>query len=81
MVFELQAAIKELVENALDAGASSIGLKESHTIQVCPKLRLDVRIKDHGLDTVEVSDNGSGIAEADWPYIGITLLLQVHMFC
>ncbi|ORY23204.1 hypothetical protein BCR39DRAFT_501064 [Naematelia encephala] len=55
VVLELQQAIKELVENSLDAGASSI----------------DVRIKDNGLDTLEVSDNGSGIAEADWPFIGM----------
>ena len=30
----------------------------------------DVRLKDHGLDSIEIVDNGSGIAEADWPYIG-----------
>ena len=54
VVLELQGAIKELVENSLDAGASQI----------------EVRIKDHGLDSIEVIDNGSGIAEADWPLIG-----------
>jgi len=54
VVLELQGAIKELVENSLDAGATTI----------------DVRIKDNGLDTLEVSDNGSGIAEADWGFIG-----------
>lgn len=32
--------------------------------------RVDVRIKDHGLDSIEVSDNGSGIAESDWAAIG-----------
>lgn len=34
------------------------------------KLTTDVRIKDHGLDTVEVVDNGTGIQQADWAYIG-----------
>lgn len=54
VVLELQGAIKELVENSLDAGATTI----------------DVRIKNNGLDTIEVADNGSGIAEADWAMIG-----------
>lgn len=30
----------------------------------------DVRIKDHGLESIEVVDNGSGIDEVDWPSIG-----------
>ncbi|KAK4686266.1 DNA mismatch repair protein PMS2, partial [Tremellales sp. Uapishka_1] len=55
VVLELQAAIKELVENSLDAGATSI----------------DVRIKEQGLESIEVVDNGSGIGEADWPNIGL----------
>ncbi|WVQ97418.1 hypothetical protein IAU59_004531 [Kwoniella sp. CBS 9459] len=55
VVLDLQGAIKELVENSLDAGATNI----------------DVRIKDNGLDSVEISDNGSGIAEADWESIGL----------
>ncbi|WVQ62142.1 uncharacterized protein L199_000280 [Kwoniella botswanensis] len=55
VVLDLQGAIKELVENSLDAGATAI----------------DVRIKDNGLDSVEISDNGSGIAEADWVSIGL----------
>ena len=46
--------MKELVENSLDAGATTI----------------EVKIKDHGKDTVEVLDNGSGISEEDWPSIG-----------
>lgn len=54
VVLELQQAVKELVENSLDAGATSV----------------EVRIKDHGKDTVEVLDNGSGISEEDWPSIG-----------
>lgn len=34
---------------------------------------IDVRIKDNGLDSIEVVDNGSGIAEADWESIGGSL--------
>ncbi|ORX36000.1 hypothetical protein BD324DRAFT_642703 [Kockovaella imperatae] len=55
VVLDLQGAIKELVENSLDAGATTI----------------DVRFKNQGLDSIEVLDNGSGIAEEDWPSIGL----------
>ncbi|KAF7296343.1 hypothetical protein HMN09_01104400 [Mycena chlorophos] len=47
---ELQTAVKELIENSLDAGATV----------------LEVRFKNHGLTSIEVVDNGSGIAEEDW---------------
>lgn len=61
VVLELQQAVKELVENSLDAGATTI----------------EVRIKDHGKDTIEVMDNGSGIAEEDWQSIGEYLLREL----
>ncbi|KNE69016.1 DNA mismatch repair protein MutL [Allomyces macrogynus ATCC 38327] len=50
VVTDLATAIKELVENALDAGATTI----------------DVRIRQHGLGGIEVADNGSGIDPADY---------------
>lgn len=40
-------AVKELVENAIDAGATLV----------------EVKLIDHGLETVEVSDNGCGVEE------------------
>ena len=46
VVLDLAGAVKELVENALDAGATNI----------------EVRLKDYGADTIEVADNGSGVA-------------------
>ncbi|KAL7424703.1 ATP-binding mismatch repair protein [Cryptotrichosporon argae] len=55
VVLDLQGAVKELVENSLDAGASII----------------EVRIREHGLGGVEVVDNGSGISEGDWASIGL----------
>jgi DNA mismatch repair protein PMS2 len=33
-------------------------------------LLLDVKIKDNGIESFEVSDNGAGIREVDWNSIG-----------
>ncbi|OBZ74665.1 DNA mismatch repair protein pms1 [Grifola frondosa] len=44
VVVDLQTAVKELVENSLDAGATII----------------EVRFKDYGLASFEVVDNGVG---------------------
>lgn len=45
-VVDLATAVKELVENALDAGATQI----------------EVKLKEFGRDALEVSDNGAGVA-------------------
>jgi DNA mismatch repair protein MutL len=43
------AAVKELIENAVDAGAS----------------RIEVRVKDAGRTLIQVIDNGEGMSESD----------------
>ncbi|KAF8151454.1 histidine kinase-like ATPase [Crassisporium funariophilum] len=55
VVIDLQTAIKELVENSIDAGATNV----------------EVRFKHYGLKSIEVVDNGSGIAEDDYENIAL----------
>ncbi|KFU93880.1 Mismatch repair endonuclease PMS2, partial [Chaetura pelagica] len=55
VVLSLGTAVKELVENSLDAGATNI----------------DIKLKDHGAELIEVSDNGAGVEEENFE--GLTL--------
>jgi DNA mismatch repair protein PMS2 len=55
VIVDLCSVVKELVENSLDAQASS----------------LDIRFKNYGLESIEVQDNGSGIALEDHETIGM----------
>ncbi|XP_066519874.1 mismatch repair endonuclease PMS2 isoform X2 [Hoplias malabaricus] len=55
VVLTLATAVKELVENSIDAGATNV----------------DIRLKDHGTELVEVADNGRGVEEENFE--GLTL--------
>uniref|UniRef100_A0AAX7VAA4 Mismatch repair endonuclease PMS2 n=1 Tax=Astatotilapia calliptera TaxID=8154 RepID=A0AAX7VAA4_ASTCA len=50
VVLTLATAVKELVENSIDAGATNI----------------DVKLKESGAEQVEVADNGKGVEEANF---------------
>ena len=54
MVLDLAIAVKELVENSLDSGATVI----------------DVKLTDYGKTCISVNDNGSGVLEQDFEGLG-----------
>ncbi|KAL6902845.1 hypothetical protein GGI43DRAFT_402933 [Trichoderma evansii] len=55
VIVDLCSVVKELVENSIDSGATII----------------DVRFKNQGLDSIEVQDNGSGIAPANYSSVAL----------
>ncbi|KAK4165193.1 mismatch repair endonuclease PMS2 [Cladorrhinum sp. PSN259] len=55
VIVDLCSVAKELVENSFDAGATV----------------LDVRFKNQGLDSIEVQDNGTGIASHNYESVAL----------
>ncbi|EOO01501.1 putative dna mismatch repair protein pms1 protein [Phaeoacremonium minimum UCRPA7] len=55
VIVDLCSVAKELVENSIDAGATSI----------------EIRFKNQGLDSIEVQDNGGGIAPQNYESLAL----------
>jgi DNA mismatch repair protein PMS2 len=71
VIVDLCSVVKELVENSLDAGASTIG-EHVRTLRLCiANTNPEVRFKNNGLDAIEVQDNGSGIRPDDFESLAL----------
>ncbi|XP_033761581.1 PMS1 protein homolog 1-like [Pecten maximus] len=53
VITSVYSVVKELLENSIDAGSTSV----------------DVKLENFGLDKIEVRDNGDGIPKADIPFV------------
>ena len=55
VILSLATAVKELIENSIDAGATNV----------------EIKLKEFGVESFEVNDNGSGIEEKDFKAIAL----------
>ncbi|KYK59715.1 hypothetical protein DCS_00849 [Drechmeria coniospora] len=65
VIVDLCSVVKELVENSVDAGATTIG-----TV-IVPHVPFSSTLLNQGLELIEVQDNGSGIAPANYASVAL----------
>jgi DNA mismatch repair protein PMS2 len=78
VVVDLQTAVKELVENSIDAGATSLGILPLNMFEAVDDASAEIRFKEFGLKSIEVADNGLGIAPSDYATVGECTAVQVQ---
>lgn len=64
VIISLANAVKELIENSLDAGSKSI----------------EIRLKQYGSECIEVIDDGPGIIEDDFQTISSSKIIFILNF-
>lgn len=66
VILDAANIVKELLENSLDAGATSV----------------DIRLRDDGMTAIEVVDDGSGIDPANFDLLSAYIIIsQLCFFC
>lgn len=55
VIVSLSSAVKELIENSLDAGAKNV----------------EIRLKEFGSESIEVVDDGPGVEESEYETISL----------